>query len=85
MSERSSGLFRLKPVDDLLPKLGSSEPLKRSMGMWALLFFSVGSIVGSGIFVILGTAIPLAGPAVLLSFALAAIAALFLLLEDGAG
>ena len=47
------------------------------MGRSALLFFSVGSIIGSGIFVILGVAIPKAGPAVLLSFLLAAIAALF--------
>jgi APA family basic amino acid/polyamine antiporter len=47
------------------------------MGRSALLFFSVGSIIGSGIFVILGVAIPKAGPAVMLSFLLAAVAALF--------
>ena len=47
------------------------------MGRGALLFFGVGSIIGSGIFVILGVAIPKAGPAVLLSFLLAAVAALF--------
>jgi basic amino acid/polyamine antiporter, APA family len=35
--------------------------------------FSVGSIVGTGIFVILGEAVPKAGPAVLLSFILAAV------------
>ncbi|HAN72497.1 MAG TPA: amino acid permease, partial [Actinobacteria bacterium] len=67
-----SGLFRLKPVEDVT---GHSE-LKRTMGRSALLFFSVGSIIGSGIFVILGVAIPKAGPAVLLSFLLAAFAAL---------
>lgn len=69
----ASSLFRLKPVEG---ELGHNE-LKRTMGMWALLFFSVGSIIGSGIFVILGVAIPKAGPAVLLSFVLAAVAALF--------
>ena len=68
----SNGLFRLKPIDDVL---GHSE-LKRTMGRSALLFFSVGSIIGSGIFVILGVAIPKAGPAVLLSFVLAGFAAL---------
>ena len=73
--QRSLGLFRLKPASDLLPHAGGE--LKRSMGMWALLFFSVGSIIGSGIFVILGVAIPKAGPAILLSFLFAAIAALF--------
>jgi APA family basic amino acid/polyamine antiporter len=67
------GLFRLKPVEDAV---GHSE-LKRTMGRSALLFFSVGSIIGSGIFVILGVAIPKAGPAVMLSFLLAAVAALF--------
>lgn len=77
MASRSTGLFRLKSPDELVPKAAKPGDLKRSMGMWALLFFSVGSIVGSGIFVILGTAIPEAGPAVLLSFALAAVAAAF--------
>ena len=46
------------------------------MGRSTLLFFSVGSIIGSGIFVILGVAIPKAGPAVLLSFLLAGFTAL---------
>jgi APA family basic amino acid/polyamine antiporter len=69
----TSTLFRLKPIQDVV---GHGE-LKRTMGRSALLFFSVGSIIGSGIFVILGVAIPKAGPAVLLSFVLAAVAALF--------
>jgi len=68
----SHGLFRLKPVDQAS---GGGE-LKRSMGRIPLLLFGVGSIIGSGIFVILGVAIPKAGPAVLLSFLLAAFAAL---------
>jgi len=68
----ATDLFRKKPIGDAL---GNNE-LKRTMGRTALLFFSVGSIVGSGIFVILGVAIPKAGPAVLLSFLLAAFAAL---------
>ena len=68
----ASSLFRLKSVEDT----ESHHELKRTMGRSALLFFSVGSIIGSGIFVILGVAIPKAGPAVLLSFVLAAVAAL---------
>ena len=68
----ASGLFRLKPIEDVM---GHSD-LRRTMGRSALLFFSVGSIIGSGIFVILGVAIPKAGPAVLLSFVLAGFAAL---------
>lgn len=73
----SNSLFRLKPVEELLPGHSDGHALKRTMGRWALLLFSVGSIIGSGIFVILGVAIPQAGPAVLLSFVLAAVAAGF--------
>ena len=51
--------------------------LKRSMGLFALLMFSVGSIIGTGIFVILGEAIPKAGPAVIISFVLAAVVCAF--------
>lgn len=69
----TSNRLRLKSVEQAT---GNGE-LKRSLGRSALLFFSVGSIVGSGIFVILGVAIPKAGPAVLLSFVLAGFAALF--------
>jgi APA family basic amino acid/polyamine antiporter len=68
----AAGLFRRKSVEEVV----SHHELKRTMGRSALLYFSVGSIVGSGIFVILGVAIPKAGPAVLLSFVLAAVAAL---------
>lgn len=63
---------RIKPADVLTAE-GEHGGLKRSMGLTALTMFSVGSIVGTGIFVILGEAVPKAGPAVLLSFVLAAI------------
>jgi len=69
-------LMRIKPADHL-KKEGEGGELKRSMGLLALTFFSVGSIVGTGIFVILGEAVPLAGPAVILSFVLAAITCAF--------
>lgn len=71
-TDLASSLFQLKPIEDIL----SHNELKRTMGRSALLFFSVGSIIGSGIFVILGVAIPKAGPAVMLSFLLAGFAAL---------
>lgn len=72
----SHQLRRIKPADHLTD--GSDHGgLKRSMGFLALLMFSVGSIVGTGIFVILGVAIPKAGPAVVISFALAAVTCSF--------
>ncbi|TDC57726.1 amino acid permease [Actinomadura sp. KC345] len=47
------------------------------MGLLQLTFLSVGATLGTGIFVVLGEAVPLAGPAVVLSFVLAAVTALF--------
>lgn len=76
-----SDLFRLKSIEHATGTAGTTgiteeNTLKRGMGRSALLFFSAGSMIGSGIFVILGVAIPEAGPAVLLSFVLAGFAAL---------
>ena len=67
---------RIKPADQISAE-GEHGGLKRSMGLTALTLFSVGSIVGTGIFVVLGEAVPKAGPAVLLSFVLAAITCAF--------
>lgn len=72
----SHQIRRIKPADHLTAE-GDHGGLKRSMGLLALLMFSVGSIVGTGIFVILGVAIPKAGPAVVLSFVLAAVTCAF--------
>lgn len=70
----ASRLFRVKSPDVTLAETEGADTLKRSMGLIPLTMFSVGSIVGTGIFVILGVAVPLAGPAVVLSFAVAGIA-----------
>lgn len=78
-SSLASRIFRVKPVDQIIAETGHGEggDLKRTMGLMALTMFSVGSIVGTGIFVILGTAVPLAGPGVILSFVLAGITCTF--------
>ena len=72
-------LLRTKPVDRIVGEGGAGEggELKRSMGLLQLTFLSVGATLGTGIFVVLGEAVPLAGPAVVLSFVLAAVTALF--------
>lgn len=72
----SRAVSRIKPPDEITAE-GEHSSLKRSMGLLALTMFSVGSIVGTGIFVILGEAVPKAGPAVLISFVLAAITCAF--------
>ncbi|MFA1547277.1 amino acid permease [Actinomadura chokoriensis] len=72
-------LLRTKPVDRIVAEGGRGEggELKRTMSLLQLTFFSVGATLGTGIFVVLGEAVPLAGPAVVLSFVLAAVTALF--------
>ncbi|MFE3201220.1 amino acid permease [Embleya sp. NPDC059237] len=75
-----SGVLRTKPVDAILAESGHGEGeagLRRSMGLLELTFFSVGATLGTGIFVILAEAVPKAGPAVVISFVLAAVTALF--------
>jgi len=74
-------LLRTKPVEELVGESGRGHEqgaeLRRSMGLLQLILLSVGATLGTGIFVILGDAAPLAGPAVVLSFLLAAVTALF--------
>ena len=72
-------LLRTKPVDRIVSEGGAGEggELERSLGLLQLTSISVGATLGTGIFVVLGEAVPLAGPAVVLSFVLAAVTALF--------
>ncbi|GAA2436840.1 amino acid permease [Streptomyces macrosporus] len=72
-------LTRRKPVRRLVAESGQGEggTLRRSLGVWQLTMISIGATLGTGIFVVLGEAVPEAGPAVVLSFVLAGITALF--------
>lgn len=68
-----SELFRKKPVEDLLKKAGDVQ-LKKTLGVFDLILLGVGAIVGTGIFILPGTvAANYAGPAIILSFIIAAI------------
>ncbi|MFD9635632.1 amino acid permease [Streptomyces violascens] len=73
------GLMRRKPVEALVAEGGQGEggSLKRSLGMWQLTMISIGATLGTGIFVVLGQAVPKAGPAVTVAFVLAGLTALF--------
>ena len=66
-----SFLTRRKPLE-LGPPEGSSH-LKRSLGWPHLIALGVGAIIGTGIYTLTGVAAGLAGPAVILSFAVAGI------------
>ncbi|MFF8406020.1 amino acid permease [Streptomyces sp. NPDC015684] len=69
-------LTRRQAVGSLVGEAEGSL-LRRSMGVTQLTLLSVGATLGTGIFVVLGEAVPEAGPAVVVSFVLAGITALF--------
>ncbi|MEU7315287.1 amino acid permease [Streptomyces sp. NPDC007083] len=76
---RGGQLMRRKPVERLMAEggQGAGGALRRSLSMWQLTMISIGATLGTGIFVVLGEATPLAGPAVAISFVLAGLTALF--------
>lgn len=70
-----SQMLRRRPVLGAPVAHGASDHLKRSIGTFQLTLFGVGATVGTGIFIVLQQAVPKAGPAVLVSFLVAGIAA----------
>ena len=72
-------LMRRKPVEHLVAEGGQGDggSLRRSLGLWQLTMISIGATLGTGIFVVLGDAVPEAGPAVTLAFVIAGLTALF--------
>ncbi|MFF2729165.1 amino acid permease [Streptomyces sp. NPDC058008] len=76
---RRSGA-RVKSPESLLAESGADlegHGLRRSMGLFQLVCFGVGAIVGTGIFVGLSDSVAEAGPAVVVSFVLAAVTCIF--------
>ncbi|MGW4214827.1 amino acid permease [Lentzea sp. NPDC004789] len=67
-------VLRRKPIDQLTHP---GSEMKRTMGVGHLTMISIGATLGTGIFVVLGQAVPKAGPAIVVSFVLAGITALF--------
>jgi APA family basic amino acid/polyamine antiporter len=75
-----ANLLATKPLDVLLTEAAdeSSHSLRRALGPVNLVSLGIGAIIGAGIFVLTGTAAAQhAGPAIVLSFVLAAIACVF--------
>ena len=68
-------MLRRRPVRGAPVADGASVQLQRSLGTFLLTMFGVGETVGAGIFVVLSQSVPQAGPAVVISFILAGIAA----------
>ncbi|KMO39250.1 amino acid transporter, partial [Methylobacterium tarhaniae] len=71
----ADGLMRTKPIDRLRQDAeGGSHSLERTLGPLSLVGLGIGAIIGAGLFSLTGiAAAENAGPAVVLSFAIAAI------------
>ncbi|MEU0830269.1 amino acid permease [Streptomyces sp. NPDC005969] len=72
--------LRIKSPTQLVAESGADlegHGLKRTMGLFQLVCFGIGAIVGTGIFVGLSDSVAEAGPAVVVSFVLAAITCIF--------
>lgn len=74
---RSTGLSRRKPIGDItaLESASGGTELTRSITTFQLTCLGIGSTVGTGIFFIFSAAVPVAGPAVIFSFVIAAVTA----------
>jgi APA family basic amino acid/polyamine antiporter len=76
----AKGIFARKSVADFEADLSHGGGLKRTLGRWHLTALGVGATIGAGIFATTGTAIvgdplrPGAGPAIIFSFLLTAVA-----------
>ncbi|GEP56111.1 amino acid permease [Reyranella soli] len=70
------GVFARKPVADIIASEGGAfKALPKVLGPFSIVAMGVGAIIGAGIFVLTGTAAALyAGPALTISFVLAAVA-----------
>ncbi len=80
----TSRLFRTKSIDQILADADRPEHrLKKTLTAWDLTALGIGAIIGTGIFVLIGTAIvgdshrPGAGPGIVLSFVLSGLTCAF--------
>jgi APA family basic amino acid/polyamine antiporter len=71
-------LFVTRDVSALMEETHSKgEELRRSIGAFGLTALGVGAIIGTGIFVVIGKGAAIAGPALVISFVLAAVTCTF--------
>src|SRR4051794_28979319 len=77
-SGRKPGIFAVRDVGSLITETSEEgHGLKKSVSATQLTAMGVGAIIGTGIFVVIGEGSGIAGPAVILSFVLAAVACTF--------
>lgn len=72
------GVFAVRDVRSLITETSEEgQGLKKAVGVTQLTAMGVGAIIGTGIFVVIGKGSGIAGPGVILSFVLAAVACTF--------
>ncbi len=74
MASLTQQVLRRKPVTAMTAEAGTDSThgeLRRSIGLFQLTLFGVGATIGTGIFIVLTQAVPVAGPAVIWSFVMA--------------
>jgi basic amino acid/polyamine antiporter, APA family len=77
-SGQKPGIFAVRDVRSLITETTEEgHGLKKAVGATQLTAMGVGAIIGTGIFVVIGEGAAIAGPAVILSFVLAAVACVF--------
>src|SRR5918912_325433 len=77
-AKRYAGLFAVRDISSLITETHEAgHELKRAVSAVQLTAMGVGAIIGTGIFVVIGKGVGIAGPAVVLSFVLAAVACTF--------
>jgi APA family basic amino acid/polyamine antiporter len=71
-------LFSLKTIDQVMRESEGENQLRRTLGPFSLIALGVGAVIGAGIFTLTGVAAAnFAGPAIVISFVLAAIGCVF--------
>jgi len=72
------GLFAVRDVSSLITETAETgHELKKTVSGTQLMAMGIGAIIGTGIFVVTGEGVGVAGPAVILAFVLAAVACAF--------
>jgi APA family basic amino acid/polyamine antiporter len=74
MASLREQVLRRKPVNAMTEETGTDTgegELARSIGLFQLSLFGIGATIGTGIFIVLTEAVPISGPAVIVSFVFA--------------
>ena len=71
----SAKMLRKTPLNEVGKQVEGSEHLSRTIGLFQLTMLGVGCTIGTGIFFVLTTEVPAAGPSIIFSFIAAALVA----------